>query len=92
MGPAYFNGLTVHSITESGEIIKCTEKASSDGPMAESIMESTSMIRNTVRECTRGPTDACIKANFIMVNSMAKASIAKIMARRFTESGKKERR
>ena len=82
----------MRSITENGAIIKCTEKENSDGPMEESIMESTSMIRNTVRECTRGRTDACTKANFIMENSMAKASIAKIMARKFTESGKKERR
>jgi len=92
MALAYFNGLTALSIMENGETTKCTEKASSDGPMAEYIMESMSMIRSMVRACTLGLMGACTRANSIMVNSTAKAFIAKIMGRRFMESGKKERR
>ena len=92
MAPEYFNGLTEHSIMASGEITKCTEKESFDGPMAEFIMENTLMIRNMGREYTRGRTDECTKVNFIMVNSMAKASTVKIMAKKFMASGKKARR
>ena len=92
MALAYFNGLMVLSIMENGEITKCTVKASSDGQTVEFTMVSMSMIRSMAREFTRGRMGACIKANFIMVNSMVKAFIAKIMGRRYMESGKKERR
>ena len=75
MALAYFNGLMVLSIMENGEITKCTAKASSDGLTAEFTMVSMSMIRNMAREFTRGQMGACIKANFIMVNSMVKVFI-----------------
>ena len=91
MAPEYFSGLTEHSIMANGEITRCTEKESFDGPMAEFIMENTLMIRNMGREYTRGRTDECTKVNFIMVNSMAKASTVKIMARKFMASGKRQK-
>ena len=92
MALAFFNGQMERSIMENGEITRCTAKVNSDGPMAEYIMESMSMTRNMEKAFIRGQMVECTKANFIMVNSMVKAFIAKIMVRKFTESGKKVRK
>ena len=88
----FSSGRMEHNIMANGVIIKCTEKANSDGPTAESTMESTSMIRSMVREFTHGQMGVCIRVNSSMVNSMAKVFIDKIMVRKFTAFGKKERR
>jgi len=63
MALVFSNGRMVPNIMANGEIIKCTEKANFVGPMAESTMESTSMIRNMVREFTHGLMAECTKVN-----------------------------
>ena len=92
MGLASFSGQMAHSTMENGEIIKCMVKANFDGPMEEFIMVNTSTIKNMAKEFTHGQTVACTKDNSSTENSMAKEYIAKIMAKKFTAFGKKEKR
>jgi hypothetical protein len=50
------------------------------------------MTRSMAKESIPGPTLECIKADFIMENNTGKGCIDKLMVRKFTAYGKKERR
>ena len=64
----------------------------SSGQMVDLMMDNMLMIRKKARVFSLGQMEGSMTENGRMVNSMVKAFIAKIMGRRYTAYGKKERR
>ena len=84
-------GLTIEGMKVNGKTTKCTERESSHEQMAESMKETTMMIRNKDKESSHGQTEESMMESGSMVNNMAKEFIIPQREKSKEENGKKGR-
>jgi hypothetical protein len=88
----YFNGLTAPSMRAIGKITKCMVRESSSGLTEGSTRGSTSMTKSMAMEYIHGQTLECTTAGSITESNMAKEFTGKLMVKKFTVYGRRERK
>lgn len=87
----FTHGLMDVNTRENGVIIRCMVKAPLLGLMAESMLESMQMTKNTAMENSFGQILAATKEIGKMGNKMVKEFILRVRAKKNMENGKKEK-